>query len=87
MTEAWSTLAALAVALVGLLMLRSMVRVASIALVKRSDAAQNEAAERRSRAPAPSARFRAEIEQRVAAGRSIRDEVADLVRDDPAGGG
>ena len=62
-----------------------MVRVASSALVKRSDTVQTEAAEHRSRASGSLARFRAEIEQRVAAGRSIRDEVADLVRDDPVG--
>ncbi|HEY4308129.1 MAG TPA: hypothetical protein VGN12_01655 [Pirellulales bacterium] len=83
-SSSWKTLATLGIALVGLLTLRSTIRVASSTLAKGTSESPANEVEQRPQVPSPSARFRAEMEQRLASGRSVRDEVADLVREDPA---
>jgi len=83
LATSWTTIATLGVAFVAVLALRSMLR--GVALARES--AQTNIDREFSAAeamPAPTARFRAELEKKTSLGRSLREEVADIVREDPA---
>ncbi|MES1212984.1 MAG: hypothetical protein ABUL64_00220 [Singulisphaera sp.] len=82
--ESWTTLAAILAALVGLFALRALLRDVVQGGAKQRESQASQTIAHRPGAPAPSERFRTEFEHQRTPGRSMRDEVAELVRQDPA---
>ncbi len=80
----WPRLATVMAIFLGLLMLRSALRGAFESSAKHAEIMNGAGLERARESATPSARFRAAMREREATGKSMRDEVADLVRDDPA---
>lgn len=80
----WPRLATAIAIVVGMLMLRSTLRGASDWSTKRAEHRAGASLDTAREGATPSARFRAAMRDREAGGKSMRDEVADLVREDPA---
>jgi flagellar M-ring protein FliF len=80
----WMQVATVIAIFVGLLMLRSTLRSVFDSSTKRAENSASPLLDKGAPGANPSARFRAAMAERGAAGKSMRDEVADLVREDPA---
>lgn len=80
----WTQVATVIAIFIGLLMLRSTLRSAVDSSTKRAENPVSPLLDKGASGANPSARFRAAMAERGATGKSMRDEVADLVREDPA---